>query len=202
MKPTYISRMFGRLQAVVLLFGLAAAPNLTAQEEAGPGCSNTLLKGWYGGGMKGYEVQAPTGDVGNFPTSGVIAFHADGEGTITEFRRVSTIHGPDPIGFVALPGNFADTAASAMQYTVGPNCIGRMSWIDTVQGPIRLPFVLVNGGREGWTVRSAPPGVILITFKQMEPLDRQIQTRVDEINALLRKIGSRLGLPLDLSAPR
>ena len=70
---------------------------------------------------------------------------------------------------------------------------------DAMFGPVQLPFVLVNNGQEGSTIHPTPPGGVLITFKRVGASSQQ--SKVDQMSALLRQIGSRLGLTLDLTSP-
>ena len=206
MQPIYISRVFGRLQAVVLLFGLATAPNLPAQNGDEPTeCSNALLNGWYNFGGTGIEAIGFSEEIGlgGIPATAIGSFHADGEGKITTFRVQEAVSfPPEFMGFFVLERDpIAEGAVPDIDYRVESDCTGTISRLDQTpfepNVPTELPFVLVDGGRGGWALRTKPPSTFLLTFKRVDSLDQQIESKVDEMSVLLKKVASRLGLPLD-----
>lgn len=179
----------------LLLVLLVNPLQLRAQSGEEIGCTNAHLRGWYGGGGSGFEIQAPTGDVGNFPTANTIMFYADGEGAISTFKLLSSTHGPEPLGFVAQSIDLAATAVSGIEYSIDPDCRGRIALMEPQFGPVLLGIVLVNGGREGWAVRLRPAGVISIAFRRVEALEQELEMKADTLSAKIDVIMRWLGIP-------
>ena len=76
-----------------------------------------------------------------------------------------------------------------MEYTVNPDCTGTTRTLapDGMTEVASSVFVLVNGGREGWSLDTTGPAVRGFTVKR-------IDADLDETQRLVRSIASRLGI--------
>lgn len=200
MRPQITHRTAGGYFVLMMLVAAGAH----GQQEADPACTNELLRGWYSFGGSGLELPGP----GSFPASVIGTFYADGQGKMTTFRLQEAVNTPpDFMGFLVLSRDpVAEGAVPAVDYNVEPDCSGRITWLD--QTPFEadvetaLPFVLANGGREGWALRTEPASTFLLSFKRMDGADRSLGSQLEQLSSdlaatkrLLDAVAIRNGLP-------
>jgi hypothetical protein len=112
-----------------LTFSALLAAGAQAQ-DAGAGCSNATLDGWFGLGGSGLELAAPGDSAGSV----IGVFQADGAGRITAFRLQEGVNTPPEfMGFFVLERDFlGEGGVARIDYTVGPDCRGIISWLDQI----------------------------------------------------------------------
>ncbi len=180
---------------------LAAAPSLLAQNGEEP-CSDAMFKGRYAYATDGTVlVDAVFAGPGPFAVVGFL--YADGQGHITMMQDHFTgIQGAGPLSQTT-PRDLVASSVSGVWYTVNPDCTGTITQLFQLpdrQEPVEAPFVLANGGREGWAIQqAAPPWLIgLATFKRVDSeLDEKVDALSRElarIKTLLHHMARRLGI--------
>ena len=164
MKPLRKSLIWASATLVMML-GVAAPPNLQAQEGESFECSNETLKGAYGFSGTGTSKVSFAGE-GDFHGATAAGFVADGRGEITAFTYASIFDGsPDPDspgGFEVGGFDLSQFPGFRWEYTVNPDCAGttRLLAPDGATEVVSTAFVLVNGGREGLVCRhNGPPRI-------------------------------------------
>lgn len=151
-------RDFSPFLALVPLLWLATASKMFAQGE----CTNATFKGRYVYSLSGFLLQDPQGQPGQFFLSAVGGSLADGQGRIT--TQKDTVN---TLGLVA-PRDYSQFVVGDISYTVGPDCRGTISYTVAL-GPgqrlqVETPFVLANGGAEGWFMQSSPSTAVISGF--------------------------------------
>ena len=205
MKPLGKSLIWASTTLVMML-GVAAPPNLQAQEGESFECSNETLKGAYGLVGTSTSKVSFAGE-GDFHAAIAGGFVADGRGEITASTFTSIDDGsPDPEslgGFEVGGFDLSQLPGFRWEYTVNPDCTGttRILAPDGVTEVVSTAFVLVNGGREGWFVDTTGPFVQRGTFKRIDPVDERHDQKVDALaddlaltKELVRRMAAVLGV--------
>ncbi len=200
MKPIRKSVIWASTTLVMML-GVAAPPNLQAQDGETFECSNETLKGAYGFSGTGTNKQ---GDFHGTST-GVIVFDGMGQTTVIKSTQTDDAS-PDsesPGGFDVGVFDLSQFPGFRGEYTVNPDCTvtSKLLAPDGVTEIGSSAFVLVNGGREGWGIDTTGPVVSLTTFKRIDPVDEQHEAKVDALaddlanpQKLVRRIALALGV--------
>lgn len=200
-------RTFSGLVAVVLLVGLAAAPELQAQDGEEFECSNATLKGMYGFSETATSriSRRRPGIEDEFHIAAVGFIVADGMGNITADKSTAVSDRDPPSARGGFAGSFVSDITEApfeLKYTVNPDCTGTFSLLfpDGTQRDVGA-FVLVNGGREGWRLGTTGPQISVLIFKRIDVVDEQHDAKVDALaeelafmKGLVRRIALHLGV--------
>ncbi len=190
MKLTRILIHLGCTLALSISFTAGAM----AQTPPGPGCSDSQLQGWYGFSGSGIELPGP----GAFPAATIGSFYADGNGNITAFSLQEAVNTPPEfMGFFVLTRDpINEGAVSSIDYEIGENCRGAISWVDQTpfEGDVAttLPLVLVSGGGEGWALRTEPGSTFVLSFKRMASAADSLASQIEQLSSDLANTKSLL----------
>lgn len=185
------------LQRSLRIVSVALVAGALSSAQAQPGseyvCSNATFQGTYGLSGSGFDISAAP-VLG--AEAGIAVFTADGEGRVTAFRKI--VDRPD--GKV----EEQDFSLLPFTYSVNPDCTGTTRVIvPTPLGNevVETAIILVNGGREGWTVNLRTHGsdaatvnsIALASFKRIDDFDEQLAWRMDQVSGDLADIRGLLG---------
>lgn len=177
------------LLALVLLCGPATVRNLHAQAT----CTNATFSGRYVYSFSGFALQDAQGQPGQSFLSAVGSTVADGRGKLTLQKDTINTLG------AAAARDYSQFVAGDSTYTVGSDCRGTINYTVALSPDQRLrvetPFVLSNGGSEGWFMQSTPPTAVISGFFRrvdagelaaIAALESKIDDLVQRVDAIKR----------------
>ncbi len=138
-------------------------PEVRADEQEAPPCSVRTLRGRYGNSFQ--FLNLPPGSIVPQPLS--FGTHTAGAGiSVYTFDGNGNLSGPGTASF----GGQIQQLTTAGTYTVNANCAGSMLLNITIDGQFTiqgtLEFVIVNGGKEIFTLSSGQGEIAVGTMKK------------------------------------